>query len=131
MRVGSAFVLSVAVALCACGGSGGGGGGGGTCNPGATASFTITSTGISPSANCVQLTGQVSFNNTGTAAHTITSGDCAELNNVTVAAPPSVTPPVTFAATASKTCTFSVSPGGAAFQGTLAVTNAVAQGPGY
>jgi plastocyanin len=130
MRTGTSFALSAAALLAACGGSGGGNGGG-SCNPGSTAAFTIKNTGISPSANCVQLTGTVSFNNTDTAAHTITSPDCTELNNVTVSAPPSGTQTVTFAAAASKICTFSVSPGGTAFQGTLAVTNAVAQGPGY
>ncbi len=130
MRTGSAFALSAAALLAACGGSGGGNGSG-SCNPGATASFTINRTGITPSAACVQLTGAVSFNNTDTAAHTLTSGDCTELNNVTVAAAPAVTAPVQFNATSSKTCTFSVSPGGSSFQGTLAVTNAVAQGPGY
>lgn len=133
MRIGSAFALSAALTLCACGGSGGGGGGG-TCNPGATAAFTIKSTGITPAAVCVLPgplpNGVVSFNNADTVVHTVTSTDCsAELNGLGSIAP-SGTATANFGA-AQKTCTFSVNPGNTPFQGTIGVTSAPAQGPGY
>jgi hypothetical protein len=129
MRIGSSFALSAVVALCACGGSSGGGGGS-TCNPGATAAFTVSGTGISPTAVCVLPSGTVSFNNTSATARTFASGDCPELNNLAVAA--SATTPVLFGAT-QKTCTFhdAANASNAAFQGTVAVTSAPAQGPGY
>lgn len=128
MRIGSAFVLSAAVALCACGGSSNSGGG--SCNPGATAAFTIKSTGISPAANCVQPNGSVSFTNTDTSAHTVSSSDCSELNALGSVAPNNGSVTATFGA-AQKTCTFSVTPGTAAFLGTLGVTTVVQSGPGY
>lgn len=130
MRISGSFALSAAVALCACGGSGGGGGGSGTCNPGATAAITIRSTGITPTAVCVLPTGTVSFNNTDTAAHSFTSADCpVELSNVAI--PASGTHSVTFPN--QETCTFHdvAAPSNAAFQGTIGVTSAPAQGPGY
>lgn len=129
MRTRTAFALSAAALLAACGG-GGGGGGGGSCNPGATASFTIKNTGITPTANCVQPNGSVSFTNTDTSAHTVTSADCPELNALGSVAANNGTVTATFGAT-QKTCTFTVTPGGTAFQGTLGVTNVVQTGPGY
>lgn len=130
MRIGSAFAVSAVVALCACGG-GGGGGGGGTCNPGATAAFTIRSTGITPTAVCVLPSGTVSFNNADAVAHTVTSTDCAaELSGLGSITANGGTATASFGTT-QKTCTFSVNPGNAPFQGTIGVTSVPQQGPGY
>lgn len=133
MRLGSSFALSAVVALCACGGSSSGGGNG-TCNPGATAAITISHTGISPSAVCVLPSGgSVAFNNTDTTQHDIESSsvDCPELNVGAIAGGTHGT--ATFSTATQKTCTFhdAVNASNTAFQGTVAVTSAPAQGPGY
>ena len=127
-------VVGAVVLLGACGGSsssGGGGGGGGSCTPRQTASITIQSTGVSPVAVCVLPSGTVTFTNSDTAAHDIEStGGCTELNLGSIASQQSKT---TAAFATTGTCTFhdQSNPTNAAFQGTVAVSQAPTTGPGY
>ncbi len=123
-------LLVAAASLAGCGGSpSGGNGGGGSCTPGATASITIRSSGITPTAVCVLPTGSLTFTNSDTAAHDIESGTCTDLNLGSIAAGASRV--ATFSTT--ETCPFhdAGSPSNTAFQGTVAVTTAPASGPGY
>lgn len=117
--------------LGACGGSSSGGSSGtSTCTPGSTASFSITSTGVTPKAVCVLPGGMVTFKNNDTAQHDIESGTtCTQLNLGVIAAGSSATATMPTA----EICQFhdQLNPTNTAFQGTVAVTTAPAPGPGY
>ncbi|MFO0583531.1 MAG: hypothetical protein U0229_14765 [Anaeromyxobacter sp.] len=122
--------LVVAVALSACGGSSSDTGGAGGCTPGASASITISSTGVSPKAVCVKPGGTVKFTNDDTAAHDIESGaTCTALNLGAIVAAGSAT--ATFPT--AQTCAFhdQGDPTNTAFQGTVAVSSGQVTGPGY
>lgn len=137
MRTVLTFALyTAALSLGGCGGgSTGGGGGGGSCTPRTTAAVTILSTGLSPTAVCVQTTGTVTFTNQDTAAHTLASDAvCPELNGKVVPARVGTvdgTAVVTFTAATAKVCTYAAAPTGAAFVGTVAVNDGLVEGPGY
>jgi plastocyanin len=131
MRLGIQLALSAALVLVAgCGGSSNSGGGMGTCNPGATATIQIKSTGISPTAVCVLPAGSVTFQNSDTKQHQMVSdATCTELDTGIIAAGASAV--VTFPN--AKTCSFhdAQNPAVTAFDGTVAVTTAPVGGPGY
>ncbi len=130
MRTRSGLALPAVMALLgACGGDDTGDGSG-SCTPGASAAFTITSTGVSPKAVCVLPGGSVTFTNNDAVPHDIQSGGvCTELNLGVIA--PSASATAMFPVT--QVCTFhdAGAPSNAAFQGTVAVTSAPATGPGY
>lgn len=128
-RIGLA--LGLAAALAACGGGGGdGGGGSATCTPTSTAGFTISATGVSPSAVCVLPGGTVTFTNSDTAAHSVASdGICTALDLGAI--DPSTSKSATLPTVA--TCRFH-DPNAAsntAFQGVVAVTQGRVGGGGY
>jgi plastocyanin len=131
MKAGISVAVFLLVPLLgACGGGAGDGGGSGTCTPGSTASIRITSSGVSPTAVCVLPGGTVTFTNNDSAAHDIESGaTCTELNlgSIAAAQSKSATLPTV------EVCPFhdAGAPSNMAFQGTVAVTSAPAQGPGY
>lgn len=130
MKAGIGLVVSLAVPLLAACGGGGNDGGNGTCTPGPAATIRITSSGVSPMAVCVLPTGTVTFTNNDSVAHDIESGaTCTELNLGSIAA--SQSKAATFPTT--QVCPFhdAGAPSNTAFQGTVAVTSAPAQGPGY
>lgn len=129
-RVGWMVSLAAAAGLAGCGGGDEPGGGGNRCTPGTTAAFTITASGVSPAAVCVLPNGTVTFTNGDSVAHEIqSSGICSELNLGAIA--PGASKGATFAAVA--VCTFrdAGAPNDTRFQGTVAVTTAPAEGPGY
>ena len=131
MKLAALVVLGVgAAAVMACGG--GGGGGGGLCNPTLTSQVTIASTGFTPSAVCVLPGGRITFVNGDSVQHHIESSDsgCSTQINLDISAGQSATTqPLT---TAPVICTFHDSANAsAAFQGTVAVSDAQVTGPGY
>jgi plastocyanin len=131
------FVWAAAFAAAVLGGCGGGGGssggGSGTCNPGQTATVTVGASGFSPKAVCVVPTGTVTFHNSDSSSHDIESASattCTELNLGSIDAGQSKT---TTAFPTTQTCSFvdANHSADAAFQGTVAVSNAPTTGPGY
>jgi hypothetical protein len=129
-RVGVVGAVA-AVVLGACGGSSSSSGGG-TCDPSDLKTMTLTSTGVTPKAQCILPSGTVNFVNNDTVAHDI-AGDgaaCTALNLGAIA--PATSKAATFTATL-QTCTFhdANAPGNTAFQGSVTVATAPATGPGY
>lgn len=124
-------LLALAVAfLGACGGSDSPGSGTGRCTPTAAATVTLTSAGVTPKAVCVLPGGTVTFVNNDAVAHDIQSdGGCPEVSVGSIA--PTTNKVATFPA--AQTCTFhdAVNPAATAFQGTVAVSSAPTEGPGY
>jgi plastocyanin len=131
MRFVLAFALCTAgLSLGGCGG-GSTGGGGGSCTPTGATSVTIRSTGLTPANVCVRTTGTVTFTNQDTVAHTLASDAlCPEFSSVVVAANGG-TANVVFTAATAKVCIYAAAPTGAAFQGTVAVSDGIVEGPGY
>ncbi len=131
-RASITALAATALGLAACGGSSGTttGGGTGSCTPGTTATFNIASTGVSPKAVCVLPGGTVRFNNNDTVAHDIQSdGSCAELDLGSIA--PASFKSATFPNLGNCGFRDAGAPTATAFQGTVAVTDAPATGPGY
>lgn len=129
-------MLAAATLLGACGGSDNTGGGA-TCTPGATTTVTITASGVSPKAVCVQpstapTNGIVRFTNNDTVAHSVvhSGSTCAELDVGPIA--PGTTASSAPLATAA-VCQYHdpAAPTNTAFQGTVAVTTGTVGGPGY
>ncbi len=119
-----------ALSLVGCGSGNGGGSGSSSCTPGNTASMTIKSTGLSPSAVCLLPGGTLTIQNGDTAPHDIESGaTCPMLNVGTIAAGPSVNVTMPTA----ETCVFqdADNPTNGAFQGTVAVSSSMTSGGGY
>jgi plastocyanin len=116
--------------LVACGQDTSGATGGTRCTPGATAAVAIAASGVTPKAVCMLPGGTVTFSNSDTVAHDIQSGaGCPLLNLGPIAAQASATATLPTVAT----CAYhdENDPTNAAFQGTVAVTNAPVGGPGY
>lgn len=122
-------VVSLAGAGC---GGGGGGGGGGSCNPLATVQFTISATGLAPTADCVQPgTNNVGFRNTDVASHDVHfDANCGQAS-ASLTVPAATTTTTTFGS--AGTCTFHLDDKGtdAKFQGTLGISTLPVTGPGY
>jgi len=124
----SLFSGVVAATLAGCGG--GGGNGADSCNPGPSASYTISSTGISPTNVCISPGGTVTFTNSDTASHHIEFETAGCPTGPDISGGSSAT--VTFAET-QQNCSFhdGNNPSSAAFKGTVAVTNVTVSGGGY
>jgi plastocyanin len=129
MKQASRLLVVAAVTLAACGGSDSGSGAG-TCTPSSSATVTINAGGLSPQAVCVRPGGSVTFVNADTQPHDIEStGGCPELNLGVIA--PAGRKVARF--DTAQTCTFhdAANPANASFQGTVAVSEAQVEGPGY
>jgi plastocyanin len=125
------MISAAAVGLAACGGSSSGTG---SCTPIQLASIAIASGGVSPKAVCVLPAGTVRFTNNDTLQHDIqadsgSGSGCSTLNLGPIA--PSQFKDAVFPTLG--TCAFhdSGNATNAAFQGTVAVSNAPVSGPGY
>ncbi len=123
-------LIAAAAVIAGCGGGSSSKQGNGSCTPGMSASVSITATGVSPKAVCVQPGGTVTFHNNDSGAHTLqATGACSELNLGPIAAGQSDT--AMFATTATCTYADAAHASDAAFQGTVAVASAPTTGPGY
>jgi plastocyanin len=123
-------LFAAATLLGACGGGSDGVGGSGSCTPGQTASIDIQPGGVKPSAVCVLPGGSVTFKNSDTATHDIESGStCTPLDLGVI--PPSESRTATLPTVA--VCSFhdALNASNGAFDGTVAVTQPPATGPGY
>jgi len=119
---------ALALLLGGCGGDGGGGSG--TCTPSSSVQITITASGVSPTLVCVLPDGAVTFRNDDTVEHDIQSGaGCPALNLGPI--PASTSKVATFVD--PQTCPFhdEKAPTNMAFQGTVAVSAAPTEVPGY
>ena len=125
------LLVMAALGFAACGGGSSGGGSAQTCNPGATASVTISATGLSPTNVCITPGGQVAFVNSDPAAtHDIefdTSG-CPVVGDVSPGGQVTATFPAT-----QVNCSFhdGRNTTNTAFRGTVAVTAVQVSGGGY
>jgi plastocyanin len=90
---------------------------------------TINASGLSPQAVCVRPGGSVTFVNADTQPHDIQSDGCSELDLGVIA--PAGRKVARF--DTAQTCTFhdAANPANASYQGTVAVSEAQVEGPGY
>ena len=127
---GRVAVAAVVLGLAACGG---GGGGAASCNPGPTASMSITAAGLSPTNVCVSPGGTVTFTNNDAALHHIefdNTASCPAIAELTPRGTAGASQQATFANTVN--CTFHDGDNAAVvFSGTVAVTSVVVTGGGY
>ena len=132
---GRVAVAAVVLGLAACGG---GGGGAASCNPGPTASMSITAAGLSPTNVCVSPGGTVTFTNNDAAklinpdppGKMYNTASCPAIAELTPRGTAGASQQATFANTVN--CTFHDGDNAAVvFSGTVAVTSVVVTGGGY